>query len=386
MSDKKQYLRFSLIRRVEHWLNVTAFTLLALTGLSQKFGTSALAVAIIRTLGGVERIRIVHRVSAVTLALVVIFHVGAAVYHLYVKAGRPTMLPTIQDILNGWQAIKYNLGFSDERPLQDFYTFEEKVEYWALVWGMVIMGITGFFLWNPITAARILPGQFIPAAKAAHGNEALLAVLAIVLWHFYHVLIRHFNTSMYTGYMSLEEMEQEHPLALQDNWKAPEASDLQFQKRRKRFWIGYSLVALVTLLGIWWFVTSEATAYAAVEPIPDLRGIELYNTPQPTPLPTPLPTPEKVRVLGTTWDDGVGEFLSNRCGDCHSSADSPGGLDLTSYNGAVRGGNSGPAVVPYGPGVSLIMVWPEFDWHLVKFSPGERTAIWTWIQNGAPEQ
>jgi len=386
MSEKEQYLRFSLPRRVEHWVNVTSFSALALTGLTQKYSSFPFSLWFIRLLGSIESIRIIHRVAAVVLALIAIFHVGVAIYHLYVKRGRPTMLPNLGDVRNAWQILRHNLGFAEDRPQQDFYTFEEKVEYWALMWGMVVMGLTGFFLWNPITAARFLPGQYIPAAKAAHGGEAVLAVLAIIIWHLYHVLIRHFNRSMYTGYLSLDEMKHEHPLALKKEWQPPSPTDPGFKQRRKTFWIGYSVVALIWLLGVRWFVTSEVTASAAVETIPNIKGIEAFNLPKPTPYPTQLPTPESALVFGSTWENGMGNFISNRCGDCHHPVLGDANLDLTTYTGAILGGDSGPAVVPYGPGVSLIAIWPNFDWHPGKFSPVEAAAVRDWIQNGAIEK
>ena len=101
-------------------------------------------------------------------------------------------------------------------PQMGRYTFEEKMEYWAFVWGAIIMGATGFMMWNPISTVKFLPGEVIPAAKAAHGGEALLAVLAIIIWHMYGVHIKRFNKSMWTGKMSEEEMLHEHPLELAD--------------------------------------------------------------------------------------------------------------------------------------------------------------------------
>ncbi len=72
----------------------------------------------------------------------------------------------------------------------DRYTWEEKVEYWSLLWGTIVMIVTGFMLWNPIATARFLPGEFIPAAQVVHGGEALLAILAVLVWHFYSVHLR----------------------------------------------------------------------------------------------------------------------------------------------------------------------------------------------------
>ena len=97
------------------------------------------------------------------------------------------------------QALLYNIGFAKTYPQMGRYTFEEKMEYWAFVWGAAVMGMTGFLMWNPITATQYLPGEFVPAAKAAHGGEAVLAVLAIIIWHMYGVHIKRFNKAMFTG-------------------------------------------------------------------------------------------------------------------------------------------------------------------------------------------
>ena len=109
------------------------------------------------------------------------------------------MLPTQGDVKNALQALLYNFGLAKSRPQEGRYTYDEKVEYWAFVWGTVVMVITGFMMWNPLATTRLLPGEFIPAAKTAHGGEAMLAVLAIILWHLYNVLVRSRNKSMLTA-------------------------------------------------------------------------------------------------------------------------------------------------------------------------------------------
>ncbi len=100
-------------------------------------------------------------------------------------------------------------------PQMGRYTFEEKMEYWAFAWGAIIMGATGFMMWNPISTVKFLPGEVIPAAKAAHGGEALLAVLAIIIWHMYGVHIKRFNKSMWTGKMS----EKRCCMSIHLNWR-----------------------------------------------------------------------------------------------------------------------------------------------------------------------
>jgi len=386
MKDRQQYLRFTLYERIEHWLLVISFTLLAITGLSQRFASSPLSVWLIKTLGGIETVRVIHRISAVTLALLAIYHLGTLIYCWYVKQKPLTIFPNFDDVTNAWNQLLFNLNMKSERPQQGFFTFEEKVEYWALIWGIVIMGLTGFFLWNPITAAEIFPGQFIPAAKAAHGNEALLAVLAIFIWHWYHVLIRHFNTSMFTGYLSKKEMEEEHPLVLESDVIQKEQKNGHTKKRTTIFWVVYGAFAVLLLIGLFWFATSEQTATAEAAPIPDVKDLEVYTPLTSTPLPTKLPTPEIKIVIGTSWKDGIGDFIGSRCGGCHNPLSGRANLDLTSYEGLLKGGDSGPAVVPYAPGISHIILWQRFDWHEVKFSPAEEAILREWIANGAPEE
>lgn len=380
--QQDKYLRFPLARRIEHWVNGIAFIVLALTGLPQKYFESPISVGLMGVFGGVENVRIIHRVAAVVLALVAIWHFGYNIYVWYVERKNPSMLPTTQDGFNAWKTLKYNLGIEKERPKQGFYTFEEKMEYWALVWGTLVMVLTGSFLWNPITASHYLPGEWIPAAKAAHGGEALLAVAAILLWHMYHVLIRTFNKSMYTGYMSREEMEHEHPLALHE--AAPSKLDPTLAKQRKtRFWVGYGLVAALWLIGVIWFVTSEQTARATI-PKPD--QVEAFSPLTPTPFPPPDEMPEAALRYGTTWENNVGSLFTSKCSSCHSASLGEKNLDLSTYAGTLTGGDSGPAVIPGAPGISPVLLWPTFEDHPGKFSPAEYAAIEAWIRNRAPEQ
>ncbi|GAB4580252.1 MAG: hypothetical protein Fur0022_29910 [Anaerolineales bacterium] len=379
---KDQYLRFPLARRIEHWINGAAFITLAVTGLPQKYYESPISEGIILALGGIENIRVIHRFAAVVLALVAIWHFGYNIYVWYVERKNPSMLPNAQDGFNAWKTLKYNLGLEKERPKQGFYTFEEKMEYWALIWGTLVMVISGFFLWNPITAARYLPGEWIPAAKAAHGGEALLAVLAILIWHFYHVFIRTFNKSMYTGYMSRAEMEHEHPLALYEP-PPPKVDPALLRQRKKRFWLGYGITATLWLFGVIWFVTSEQTATAT---IPKADKVEAFVPLTPTPFPTPTKIPRSDLRYGTTWENGVGNVFITRCGECHNPRNGEKNLDLNTYTGARTGGDSGPAIIPGAPGVSLVLLWPTFDTHPGKLSPAEYVTIQEWIQNGAPEQ
>ena len=214
-AEQKRYKRFDLSQRIEHIVMLTSFTILAITGLPQKFPEAQLSIGFFRTFGGIETVRVIHRSSSVILMLVSIYHVLALVYRAWVKRVSWTMLPGFEDFKHLYQDLLAYFGARREKARYGRYSYAEKMEYLAVVWGTLIMAITGFMMWNPIATARFLPGQAIPAAKAAHGGEAILAVLAILLWHFYHVHLRHFNRSMFTGYLTRKEMEHEHPAELE---------------------------------------------------------------------------------------------------------------------------------------------------------------------------
>ncbi|MBL8063990.1 MAG: cytochrome b/b6 domain-containing protein [Anaerolineales bacterium] len=264
------YLRFPLARRIEHWVMMLSFTTLGLTGLPQRFPDAGLSLAILNVLGGIEALRTIHHTAAIVMMLGTAWHILVMGYSVFVLRDKMSMLPTLQDAKDGLQALLYNIGFAKTYPQMGRYTFEEKMEYWAFVWGAFVMGATGFMMWNPITATQYLPGEFVPAAKAAHGNEAVLAVLAIIIWHMYGVHIKRFNKAMFNGKQTEEEMLHEHPLELADIKagiadRRPDAATL-----RKRQMIYYPIAAILTLGmlgGIYGFINAEETALTTIPPI-----------------------------------------------------------------------------------------------------------------------
>jgi formate dehydrogenase gamma subunit len=388
MSELRKYLRFRLPYRVEHWVFVVSFTTLAVTGLAQRYSEAGISQWIVAALGGIESVRVIHRIAAITMMLIAVYHIGAVGYRLYVKRSRPHMLPGLFDVRNAWQSLKYNLGLSKSRVQQGRFGFEEKLEYWAVVWGTVIMVITGFMLWNPIATTSILPGEVIPAAKIAHGLEAVLAVLAIFIWHLYQVLIRTFNRSMFTGYVNEEQMLDEHPLELADlkAGVAERPADPQKRDRRRRVFFGvYGVVGTVLLVGIFVFVTFEKTAIETVT-APPPEQVTVFAPLTPTPLPTRLPTAPPAPVTAVTWEGGIGELFETKCSACHGSSSGLGGLDLSTYEGALTGGNSGPGVVPGDPEASVIVQIQSQGGHPGQLSDSELETVTQWIEAGAPEE
>jgi len=404
------YERFPLARRIEHWVMMASFVLLGLTGLPQKFSSSPISIAFVGMLGGIEALRTIHHFAAIVMILGTAWHLLVFGYLAYVRRTRLTMLPTLQDAKDGWQALLYNIGRTKTPPQMGRYTFEEKMEYWAFVWGAMIMGVTGFMMWNPISTTRFLPGEVIPAAKAAHGGEALLAVLAIIIWHMYGVHIKRFNKSMFTGKMTEEEMLHEHPLELAD-MKAGitdrPVDDATLRKRQRLYLPIAGVLALFMLLGVYGFVNAEQTAITTVER--QVPTVEVFVPWTPTPAPTQTPTapatetslPTATPTTGTeptadstastpaaasdlTWDNSVGALFQTKCSACHGPA-ALGGLNLSTYADAMQGGASGPVIVPGDSAHSLLVTKQQAGGHPGQLTPEEIAQVIEWIDANAPE-
>jgi cytochrome b subunit of formate dehydrogenase len=387
--QQKSFVRFDLLQRIEHVVMLTSFTLLAITGLPQKFPESPLSVSIIRAFGGVESARQIHHLCAVVLMGISIVHVLDVLYRIIVMRRPLGMVPLFSDFVHLYQDVLYYLGLRKHKAYYGRYSYVEKAEYLALVWGTILMGVTGFMMWNPIATARWLPGEVIPAAKYAHGGEAILAVLAIFIWHFYHVHLRHFNKSMFTGKMTREEMEHEHPAELASieegtGWQRPVAGEL---RRRQRIFFPVALVLTgVMSYGIIWFVTQENTA--PITTIPKGETVEIFVPLTPTPRPTPIPSPTPELAAGVSpnsWEGQFSALFRNRCSSCHGLT-AVGGLSLATYEQALEGGDNGPAVVPGDPDASLLVQVQAPGDHPGQLTIDELNAVIEWIKAGAPQQ
>jgi cytochrome b subunit of formate dehydrogenase len=285
MSEKQeQYPRFRLMARIEHIVLLVSFTVLAITGLPQKWPTAGWAQSMIGAMGGIETTRLIHHYAAVILVLGSLYHVFTSAYRLFVKRERMRIMFRAKDARDLYDWVRYNLGLIKEHPKMPKFNFGEKFEYWAVVWGTAVMAITGFMLWNPIAVTSVLPGQFIPAAKAAHGGEAILAVTSIILWHLYNVLVKHRNFSIFTGKLPRKQMEEEHALELErlesggDPWPG---LALPVLRRRRRIFFVVSTVAGVLLVAlVIWLFTFEETA---------ITTIPRATTEVFVPLSTPMP-------------------------------------------------------------------------------------------------
>jgi cytochrome b subunit of formate dehydrogenase/mono/diheme cytochrome c family protein len=385
-AETRIYERFPLARRIEHIVMLTSFGMLALTGLPQKFPTWRLSVAIATLFGSIENLRLVHHLSATAMMLGAAYHILLMGYKVYVLREHMTMMPSFQDARDALQSLLYNLGIGKSRPQMGRFSFEEKTEYWAFVWGAIIMGLTGFMMWNPLSTSLILPGEFIPAAKAAHGGEAILAVLAIILWHFYGVHIKFFNKAMWTGHLTEEEMLHEHPLELA-NMKAGErqrtTDPVKLKQRQKIYFPVAAVLTLIMLSAIYGFLTIENTS--PITTILPGENAPIYSHRTPTPAPTQPAAPTASAPLALTWNDFAGPLFAQKCTACHGAA-AVGGLNLSTFADALKGGSSGLVIVPNDSANSKLIQLQQAGGHPGQLSAEEIAQISAWIDAGAPEK
>jgi cytochrome b subunit of formate dehydrogenase len=412
-SKPEKYTRFDPIQRIQHIVFLISFSILGFTGLPQKYMLSPISIGFFNFFGGIENVRLIHHTSAIVMMIVSLVHVLDVLYRVYVLRTPIAMIPWINDALHVYEDVMYYIGLRKRKAYYGRYTYAEKAEYLAVIWGTVVMGLTGFMMWNPISTLRFLPGEAVPAAKAAHGGEAVLAVLAIIIWHFYHVHLKHFNKSIFTGTLDREEMEDEHPAELAAMDAGEHLVPIPAEVLRKRQMI-YAPVAIAILAifsyGFYYFIGYETTA---VTTMPAGSVINVYvpqtSTPAPTLPPTATAVPTKVPSAtpvsttqeapavsisptpstadtAVTWDSAVGPLVTQKCLMCHGAAAS-GGLNLSTYADAMKGGNSGIIFTSGDSANSLMIVKFESGKHpYAELSPEELTLIKAWLDAGALEK
>lgn len=211
MRTEKILDRFTLGQRWEHALLLVSILILLLTGLPQKYRMLKISQQILATPQHLELIQDIHHISAVILAVEVIYHFFRGLYFLINRKLSLAIFPTWQDVLDAVQMIRYLLFLTEEKPSFGKYNFEQKFTYWFVVFGIGILGVSGIILWFPVLVTRILPGGIVPAAKLAHSTEALITALFIFIWHFYHVHIERLNLSIFTGHLSKSDIQKYHP-------------------------------------------------------------------------------------------------------------------------------------------------------------------------------
>ncbi|MBK5094205.1 MAG: cytochrome b/b6 domain-containing protein [Deltaproteobacteria bacterium] len=210
--------RFSTFRIVEHWGIILTTMILFATGLCQRFWHLELSQWFILKLGGIDNVRLIHRYTGILFSLELLMNISVGMMGVVRGKWQPSMFITRKDYEDAIHNIKYYFGFENHPAKCDRYDYMEKFEYWTILVGGILMIMTGIILWFPTLVTRILPGEFIPTAKALHSNEAMLIFLLNAVWHIYNAIfspeVFPLDTSIFTGYISRERMIREHPLEL----------------------------------------------------------------------------------------------------------------------------------------------------------------------------
>jgi len=238
--DDEVFLRMNVAERIQHIVLIITFLILMLTGLPLIF----YELKFLKPIFSLEKsfyVRgILHRIAAVGLILNVIWH---AYYTIFTKRGRNNfkeLLPKLKDFKDAFELFWHNLGLMrflnrkgflkkffiahpywlfERAPEFGRYNFIEKFEYWAVVWGSVVMIISGFFMWNVELSLSLFPLWVHNIFVIVHGYEALLAFLAVIIWHMYNV---HLNPEVFpmskvwlNGKITGKELRTLHPLEYQ---------------------------------------------------------------------------------------------------------------------------------------------------------------------------
>ena len=225
------YLRMTVHERLQHVTLALSFILLVLTGFMLRYPEAWWVVGIrsISSSAFVAR-GLVHRLAGVVLIAAGLWHTA---YLMFTPAGRllfRDLLPAWRDLTDPWKVLLFNFGLAPEKPKFGRFSYIEKAEYWALIWGTVLMGVTGVILWFENTSMGYFTKLGFDISRTVHFYEAILATLAIFVWHFYFVIfnpdIYPMNLAWLTGHVPEHEMREDHPLELERLQAQPRADDL----------------------------------------------------------------------------------------------------------------------------------------------------------------
>jgi len=201
--------RFDVHQRIQHFVLLTSFIILAVTGIPLIYRYTDWGMAFMEWMGGVQVVKGVHRWASFWMIGAGIYHVAWALYR------RPRgMIPRKKDIQDFVQDLKFVFGSINEPPKYDKFNYVQKFEYWGAFWGMVIMIVTGLVLSYPDYFG--LSADAVVALRVAHWEEAILATVFIASWHMYFSHFRRkffpFNKAVFTGRIELEKAMDEHPV------------------------------------------------------------------------------------------------------------------------------------------------------------------------------
>jgi cytochrome b subunit of formate dehydrogenase len=234
----KKYLRMTLNERIQHINLAINFTILVITGFALKYPEAFWVSPITDVPLGMTFRGFLHRLSGVATLTLGGYHL---LYLAFTERGRRIaidMIPSFKDAIDLWETLKNNLFLN--RPAKVLkmgrFNFREKFEYLGLIWGTIVMTVSGFILWFKEEWLLFFPMWTFDVARAIHFYEAVLATLTIIVWHFYSVV---FNPDVYpmswawiNGHLTEHEMELEHGLELEKIKEEQEGELKEFDETR----------------------------------------------------------------------------------------------------------------------------------------------------------
>ena len=259
--QERLYERFSLTHRLMHLTMLLSFFTLALTGMTLKFSYMGWATVLSRILGGFATMGVLHRIAAVVLISLFIFHL-TRVWKGHNESGKSwiayifgpsSLMFNLTDIRQIWESIKWFFG-RGPRPHYGRFTYWEKFDYFAVFWGVFIIGSTGLLLWFPVFFTRLMPGWAVNVATIIHSDEALLAVAFIFTIHFFNTHFRPDKFPMdpviFTGRVSLEELKHDKPGEYEELMASGTIAEIEerlvdaFPKRLEKAFKTFGFIAL----------------------------------------------------------------------------------------------------------------------------------------------
>ena len=217
-TEDAKVVRFDTHQRIQHFFMMSSFIVLALTGLPQKFSELGVSQWWVASLGGLETVRTIHHVAGFIMLTDCAYHLGYLTYRIGVQRRFDCfqMVPTFKDLREGLQTVLYFLGLAPEKPKFGRFSYLEKFDYWAVFWGIVVIGGSGLILMFPVAVTSVLPGQAVSVALVLHTDEAILAAGWILIMHMFNVHLAPwvfpFNPAIFTGKMSARRYAEDHPL------------------------------------------------------------------------------------------------------------------------------------------------------------------------------
>ncbi|MCL5046419.1 MAG: cytochrome b/b6 domain-containing protein [Actinobacteria bacterium] len=259
MSTDKQILpafveRFNKHQRMQHLLLMISVLALIITGFPIKYGYMAWSAKVVSFFGSFTVMFYIHLTAAVLMLLSGAYHLLWILFNFRERKTWGT-IPNLKDLTDAVDHFQYLLGIRKDPPQFGRYTYLEKFEYLALVWGIPVMGLSGFILWFPERAAAWLPRWALDVTRIVHSNEAFLATLALAVGHFYAV---HFNPGVfpsssvwYNGKISRHHLAEEHPLEYQQLVEESQRKGLTFDEPDHHPRLAGSKPYMMLLLGVY---------------------------------------------------------------------------------------------------------------------------------------